>query len=598
VRIAHEALISSWPKAKEYVQNNAEALRIRRRLEERHARWRAFQEQGESPTMGGARGGKLIGRFRALRSRLRPESGLLADMDLGDGRRLLRDYRLDTEPGLIAYIERSIAHERRRRMRLVNGLAAFAAIVTVLALIARAQRNEALVETTIATRTSNFLEDMFQDADPEKSHGDEITAKQMLDIGASTIHSELADEPRVSAALQTVIGEAYTGLGLYPPAEGILNQALTDETGVTMPDALHVRTLVAAGNALFQDNQDGAAEADQKQAVDVARQRLSASDPLRSSALTGLADVLADEGNFAKAQALCKEALATDRKRPQTKENQAVLANTLDSTGTILFNRGDYAAAIGPMREALSLRQAALGTESPRTGIALNNLGAVLYMVGQYRQSVQEYEQALPIYKKVYGAEHPEIATLLNNMGRSDLMAGDIADAQPLMRQALAMTEKFEGSQHEDLIPTLNSLAMIDMESGRLQQAQEELQRAESIAQSTHQSEFLDQVLLNEARLAITQGDLSQTAALLARSKAQLEKSYPRNPSDAWRYAVWDIVNAQLVAAKGDPASATKMLDAAEKIIDERFGANSYYGQLARKEQTLVEKAVPGAKQT
>ena len=586
VRIAHEALISSWPKAKEYVQNNAEALRIRRRLEERYARWRAFQEQNESRSPGG---GKLIGR-------LLPESGLLADIDLGDGRRLLRDYRLDTEPGLTAYIERSVTHERRRRMRLVHGLAAFAAILTVLALIARAQRNEALVETTIATRTSDFLEDMFQDADPDKSHGDEITAKQMLDIGASTIQSELADEPRVSAALQTVIGEAYTGLGLYPPAEGILKQALTDETRAMMPDALRVRTLVAAGNALYQDNQDGPAETDQRLAVNIARKRLPASDPLRSLALTGLADVLADEGKFPEAEALCNEALAADRKRPRTKENQAVLANTLDSLGTILFNRGDYPAAVSPMREALSLREAALGMESPRTGISLNNLGAVLYMVGQYQQSVQEYQQALPIYKKVYGAEHPEIATLLNNMGRSDLMAGDIADAQPLMRQALAMTVTFEGSQHEDLVPTLNSLAMIDMEGGRLQQAQQELQRAESIAQATHQSEFLDQVVLNEARLAIIRGDLSQTAALLARSKSLLGKAYPQSPSDAWRYAVWDVVNAQLVAANGNPAGATRILDAAETIIDERFGVKSYYGQWVRKEQALVEKAAPSGK--
>jgi tetratricopeptide (TPR) repeat protein len=591
VRIAHEALISSWPTAEEYVQNNAEALRIRHRLEERYARWRAFGEQGEGRSADDTRHGGLI-------SRLRPESGLLADIDLADGRRLLRDHLPDTEAGLIAYIERSVTHERRKRMRLVQGLAAFAAIVTILALIARTQRNEALVETAIASQTSKFLEDLFQEADPGKSHGDQVTAKQMLDIGAGTIHSELADEPRVSAEMQTVIGQAYTGLGLYPPAEAVLKGALSDETRTKMPDASRVRTLLAAGTALYKDNQDGPAEPYLRQAVDIARKRLTASDRLRSSALTGFADVLADEGNLTEAEALCNEALAADRERPPTKENQAVLANTLDSLGGISFDRGDYASAIASMREALTLREAALGPDSPLTGLSLNNFGAVLYMAGQYQQSAQEWQQALPIYTKVYGAEHPEVATLLNNIGRSDLMAGDIAHAEPLMRQALAMTEKFEGNQHEDLIPTLYSLGMIDLDSGRLQQSQEELQRAESISQSSHQTDLLDQVVLNEARLAIAQGDLPQAAALLGRSKALLQKTYPQSPSDAWRYAVWDVINAQLIAAKGDTASAKTMLDADEKVIDARFGASSYYGELVRKEQALVGKAAPSAKRS
>ncbi|MGB6486051.1 MAG: tetratricopeptide repeat protein [Steroidobacteraceae bacterium] len=594
VRIAHEALISSWPTAREFVENNAEALRIRRRIEERYARWLAVQEQGDSRTAQRPQQGDQLRWLRSLGRRMRPEAGLLADIDLADGRRLLRDHRLDTEAGVVAYIERSVAHERSRRMRLVRGLGSFAVVVTVLAWVAREQRNEALIQTAVASRATSFLEDMFQDADPERSRGDQITAKQMLDVGASSIQSELADEPRVSAELQTAIGKAYTGLGLYPPAEAILKQALNDEARATVPDALRVRTLLAAGTALYNDGQNEAAGRDLRQAVNLARKRLNASNPLHSAALTGLADLLADEGDYAEAEALCREALTIDRARPPTRENQAVLADTLDSLGTTLFDRGNFAAAIAPMREALKLRETALGMESPLTGELLTNLGAVLYMSGQYQGAVKEYEQALPIYKKVYGAEHPEIATLLNNIGRSDLMAADIANAEPLMREALSMTEKFEGTRHEDLIAPLNSLAMIDLDNGRLPAAQQELERADSIAQSTGQKELLDQVVLNEARLAIRNGDVSRGTILLARSKLLLQKAHPQSPSEAWRYAVWDIVNAQLLAAQGDTASAAKILNAAEKVIDGRFGAISYYGQRVRKQLTLIAKAAGG----
>lgn len=584
VRVAHEALISSWPTAREYAQSNAEALRIRRRIEERYARWSAAQQEEE-------------GGFR-LRRWLRAESGLLADIDLADGRRLLKDHRLDTEARLITYIERSAAQERRKRMRLVRGLTAFAVIVTILAVMAREQRNEALIETAVATRTTHFLEVMFQDADPEKSHGDQITAKQMLDESAGTIHLQLAGEPRVSAELQTVIGEAYTGLGLYPPAQTILQQALADEAYAVMPDVLRVRTLVAIGTVLYYEDQDAPAERDLREAVDLARKRLASSDPVRSAALTGLADVLADDGNYTEAESLCREALAADRKRPPTPESQWVLANTLDSLGTTLFDRDDFSGAIPLMREALTLREKTLGMESPRTGQSMNNLGAVLYGAAQYEESVREYQQALPIYEKVYGPEHPEVAALLNNIGRSDLMEGELAKARPLLQQALAMTEKFEGSQHEDLIVALNSLAMIDMEEGSLEAARQELERADAIAQHTGQTQYLDDVVLNEARVAVAQGDLSQAAALLARSRQLLQKAHPQSPPEAWRYAVWDVVNAQLTAANGDAASATTALGAAEKVIDAQVGPSSYYGLLVRQQLALLAKPVPAAKRT
>ena len=132
---------------------------------------------------------------------------------------------------------------------------------------------------------------------------------------------------------------------------------------------------------------------------------------------------------------------------------------------------------------------------------------------------------------------------------------------------------------------------MIDMDNGRLQAAQQELEHADSIARSSGQNQLLDQVVLNEARLAIANGDVSQTATLLARSKYLLQQAHPQSPSEEWRYAVWDIVNAQLLAAKGDKASATTTLNAAEKVIDGRFGSASYYGQLVRRQSTIIEKA-------
>jgi WD40 repeat protein len=136
VRVAHEALITRWARARDFVQDNAEALKIRRRLEERYALWRGRKEAGGDGAHKSKRDATLRARFTAWRARAGREPGLLAELDLIDGQRLLREHRADTEPDLVDYIERSQAADKRMRSRSVRVLALVAGVVTVLALLA------------------------------------------------------------------------------------------------------------------------------------------------------------------------------------------------------------------------------------------------------------------------------------------------------------------------------------------------------------------------------------------------------------------------------------------------------------------------------
>jgi WD40 repeat protein len=138
VRVAHEALITRWARAREFVRSNAEALKIRGRIEERHALWRGYQPATVSAAQGGIRAPSLSMRLRAWRARIRHEPGLLAEFDLADGLRLVHEHRSDTDPHLIDYIERSAADDRRMRSRSVRVLVAVASVVTVLAILAGA----------------------------------------------------------------------------------------------------------------------------------------------------------------------------------------------------------------------------------------------------------------------------------------------------------------------------------------------------------------------------------------------------------------------------------------------------------------------------
>ena len=253
---------------------------------------------------------------------------------------------------------------------------------------------------------------------------------------------------------------------------------------------------------------------------------------------------------YPEAEQLCREALAADRKRGA--EDAGVLAHTLASLGAAYFYSGDLEAAEAPMREALNVRERTFGMHHALTAQSLNDLAGLLYQSGRYEEATSLYSQALPIHREIYGPEHPEVATITNNIGRSELVAGRVDEAEPLLRQSLAMFQKFQGDNYDGLVSPLNSLAMIDAYRGRLGAARSEIQRAESIARLPGQGELLDQVLLNEADIELADGNLARATELLAESKALLQKAHPDSSADAWRYAVWDSVNAQLLAANGD----------------------------------------------
>ena len=594
VRVAHEALINEWATARDCVAANAAALKTRRMIEERHARWQELTagdpEQAAAPE---------AAQPAASRSR---ERGLLTDVDLSDAERLLKDHREELAADVVAFIERSSEANRRRHRRAVRIASAIAAAMALLAVgaayeayAAVVQRNLAKLAATTAERTSRFMMDMFEYADPSKSRGATITVREVLDQGAKSIGSEpdLKDAPQVRADLETTIGRAYMGLGLYPSAEEQLAAAREAEKAPAVAAASRVRTLVTSGTTQFLAGDDAKALGFLRPAVDLARGTLEPPDPLRSEALTALGDVLVDTSKFGDAESLFNEALAADRKRPPTPENDAVLANTLDSLASGLVSKGDSRAAEAPMREALRLRTLAFGPIHPATALSMNNLGALFYQSGQYDAAVREYQDALPIYQKVFGTEHPEVATLLNNIGRSALMAGRVDEAEPQMRKSLEMTEKFDGPEHEAMVAPLNSLAMIDAYHGHLAVALQEAQRAEKIARLPDHGELLDQVLLTEGGIELSAGHLMKASTLLAESKEMLVKAHPYGEAEAWRYAVWDLLDARLAAARGDRAGALKTLSEAQKVIDERFGASSFYGQQAQEVRQQLQQSAP-----
>jgi WD40 repeat protein/class 3 adenylate cyclase len=157
VRVAHEALITHWTRAREFVLSNAAALKIRRRIEERYAMLRGEEEGGETaadpavPSRGG------LATLLAWWSWSGRQRGLLSEIDLADGQRLLAMHRSQIEPHLAAYIERSAADEQRVRTRSFRVLAGVAIAVALLAVFAFVGQHEAQIQAHRALQAQSRL---------------------------------------------------------------------------------------------------------------------------------------------------------------------------------------------------------------------------------------------------------------------------------------------------------------------------------------------------------------------------------------------------------------------------------------------------------
>jgi tetratricopeptide (TPR) repeat protein len=76
-------------------------------------------------------------------------------------------------------------------------------------------------------------------------------------------------------------------------------------------------------------------------------------------------------------------------------------------------DQGQYAKAEPLYKQALAIREKALDPEDPKVATSLNNLAGVYHNQGQYAKAEPLCRRALVIREKTLGPQHPRVATSL-----------------------------------------------------------------------------------------------------------------------------------------------------------------------------------------
>jgi len=551
ISLAHEALLEFWPRLRAWRDDDRELLIVHARLA---TATRAWEKEGRSADLLLARG-KPLAEAMALRT---------AGMNLST-----------PEAALLAASERRARRFAQLRAGAVVGLAVLATVAGLAAWKANVESGRAQVQATTAQRTTDFMVSLFANADPDQSQGEKVTVREVLDRGVTQIKGELQNEDGVRINLLRAMGQSYTGLALYAKANDVLAAAVTQAEASGNPNDL-LKARMALANNQYQNGDYDQSEALYRAAVAQATALHGDSDATVALALTGLGRSLAEKNLAAEAEASYRRAIAIHLRVHG--ETNADHATTLDDLGRLMFFSGRYDEAETLFVQTLKIRKILFGDANSNVAQTLNNLASLYYQTGRFDDAIRTYNEAVPIYRTVFGPEHRRVAGILNNVGRMELLAVRLGPADEHLTECLAINRKTLAAGHDELIPPLNSLAMVKIAEGDAAAGQLLLDEALEIARA-RKHRMLDQVLANQAEIALLNGRVAEGRSFLDESRSTMQKQYGDKLSgtEAWRAAVLDLTEASYRMQVGDWRGAHDQLTTALPVLTKRFGADGLF---------------------
>ncbi|MBV9301453.1 MAG: serine/threonine protein kinase [Acidobacteriaceae bacterium] len=445
-------------------------------------------------------------------------------------------------------------------MLLALSLAGFSAAMAILTQRANEERVRAEKERLSAEREATFLTDMFQAATPAEARGRTVTARELLDRGASRVDKELAGEPVIRASLLYAIAHAYKLLGVYDRAQKLAERSFklrAQSLGFQNPFTADSLLLLATATRLRGEY--GRAEPLFRQALSIRQMKFGSDSTVVADSLTDLGECLYLEGKDTEAESKLRQALGIYSRH--STNLGSVARNYL---ALVLEKKGEYMEATQLLNEAVEIVKHIEGSDSPDYTIDLHNLAGALQRLGNLFTAETKLRESLTTERRVLGNTHPDLGYPLNLLGGVLLDEGDWRNAEPVLRESFALWSK-QGQTHMAVI--LSSWARVLQAEGKYNEAGQYFERALAVAQQPPNIDAYRtaKILSKYALLELDSGHYSKAEELAKRAlKIQrAARGGETAPETAWTM----IALAEARVFQGDAASAEPMLRKALTIF-------------------------------
>jgi tetratricopeptide (TPR) repeat protein len=153
------------------------------------------------------------------------------------------------------------------------------------------------------------------------------------------------------------------------------------------------------------------------------------------SAVVQDAKTLAQAGHVTQAERALAQVMVTDQESAPNDENFEAMVRY----GGLQLQKGSYVKAEEVFKQLLDMARER-GT-SDWEAAALSNLGRIYIAMGRPAEAETNYRDALAIREQALGANHPEVAVSLNALAEFLASQFRFVEAEPLLRRALEIQQ-------------------------------------------------------------------------------------------------------------------------------------------------------------
>jgi tetratricopeptide (TPR) repeat protein len=522
LRLAHDAVLASWPKAASAAQASREFYRVRAEVEDALRHWK---EHGQA------------------KDRLIPRGVPLAEAE-----KLAADFGRELPADLTAYISAS-RNRARAFQRLVAASAvvlfALAVVATAAGVLAYRAQQEALAAEQRAIAERDHAERAQQEAlaAEQRALAERDHAERNFKLAQRTAESlvlNLAQLPNLGVPAATVrriletAKATYDQLAFSAPDDATLqaSRALMlvefGDTYRTLGDLTQALTAYRDGLAIFErlakadpgnagrqrdlaisyDKVAGVLKA-QGNLVDALQayrniltimERLLNADPANvmwqsdlSACYNEVGDVLRAQGNLPDALKSYRDSLTINERLakadPRNNNWQRNLSISYDRIGIVLQVQGNLPDALKAFRDSLTIRERLAQAGPGNIGwqrdlsFAYDNVGDVLTAQGNLQEALKAYLDSRAIRERLVKIDprntswQSDLATSHNLVGTVLQAQGNLADALKAYRESLAILERLAKADpgntdwQRDFAASYNNVGLVLQDQGNLPEA-------------------------------------------------------------------------------------------------------------------------------
>lgn len=334
---------------------------------------------------------------------------------------------------------------------------------------AESQSQEAKRSKEETERVLDYLVAAFRKPDPALD-GEKLTVAELLTQAETQLKEDFATVPRIQSKLLAAIGDTYIGLGLFPRAVSVLEQALRvqiEQLGAD--DNVTLRTRGRLGYSLFYADRVDKAASELEETWKAMKVKLGATAPETLTVLRNLAQAYSLLGKNEEASEMLRSAVRDSNtvfgpKHPETIQSKFLLAASFHHLG-----KNDEALPL--YKEVFETKLTALGPDHPETLELMNQLAGGFHMDGQMEEAIKIYEMMVELMKANLGENHPKTLIGISNLSFAYRYAERFDDEIRLLEPILdEMNEKL-GPTNPTTLASMNSVALHYSQLGKHDEA-------------------------------------------------------------------------------------------------------------------------------